>query len=120
MDSSGEGPEDFTGNPWDFRCKAVEPKGKKPGGVLDVSLWADLEDGSGWESGGTVGSNEMGDAGMCFFCWGGGGGTKMILKGMLWKKNEEMSIFRSIKLTFNILLFHIFRVRRFPLKDDNS
>eukprot|EP00434_Breviolum_minutum_P020644 symbB.v1.2.018202.t1/scaffold1209.1/size131499/3 len=24
--------------------KAVEPKGKKPGGVLDVSLWADLEE----------------------------------------------------------------------------
>ena len=32
-----------------FICKAVEPKGKK--GVLDVSLWADLEDG---REGGTV------------------------------------------------------------------
>lgn len=120
MDSSGEGPEDFTGNPWDFRCKAVEPKGKKPGGVLDVSLWADLEDGSGWESGGTVGSNEMGDAGMCFFLLGGRGWNKNDPERNALEKNEEMSIFRSIKLTFNILLFHIFRVRRFPLKDDNS
>ena len=67
---------EITGNPWDFRCKAVEPKGKKPGGVLDVSLWADLEDGSGWESGAIVDSNEMGDAGMCFFLLGGRGWNK--------------------------------------------
>lgn len=58
--------------------------------------------------------------GCVFFCWGGRRWNKNDPERNALEKNEEMSIFRSIKLTFNILLFYIFRVRRFPLKDDNG